>query len=359
MSYGYGGVKLFSKAFFKNVEPSNLDFSSTLTRDLKILPEISCITEFNSGPAKSIQGAFRECTKLYFTANDKKERIEIRDEARDRLAQWLNPVKNCDYRIFVQAGAELAISKASTSSKSDMLFINDGKFISDFISSKFGEMDFSRSPKPAETNHMKHELFFTTRIAGAFYDPFVLANVKIEELRDALSDGQLLSKNWLVETLAGLMADNKIEMPEGRPLRIVVLGGWIGTLSLMIFSWELPVEITSVDLDSRANSIAHKINYGLKFNTLDRDMYDVDYLNYDVIVNTSSEHIPDITRWRNSINANKIVIVQNNNYLGAEGHVSTVRNSDELRNKLNLNEVLYEGTRAFPQYDRYMLIGKT
>lgn len=359
MDYGYGGVKLFSKKFFKDIK-SQLDFSTTLTKDIKIMNELACITRFNSDAVRSFRGAFRESVKLYTTANNEDKSDNVRREARERLAMWLDPLHGCDYRQFIVAGATAGIAEAKKrQDQTDLLYINDHDLMLSSLRAIYPEIDLNTDPLPSEHHPMKHEYFFTTRIAGALYDPYVMSKMEMPELRDALSDGQILSKNWLIEVLASLISEGKITATKERPLKIAILGGWIGTLALMIHAWELPVKITSVDLDERSNRIAEKLNYGFEFATMTMNMYDVVYDNYDVIINTSSEHIPDIPKWRSQIPSGKIIIVQNNDFEEGSGHVSTVKNSAALRKVLKLSEVYYEGTRAFAQYSRFMLIGKT
>lgn len=356
-TYGYGGIKLFSKKFFANIK-TQLDFTTTLTKDIKIMPEVACITAFNADMITAFRGAFRESVKLYKTANNLTLTKEMRKEAQDRLDAWRNPIEDCDFRKFIIDGVESGIKAAITNKSEDLLFINDHDYMMSFFKESNRIIDLNTDPTPTPENNMKSELFFTTRIAAAMYDDFVINNLKIEELRDAISDGQLLSKNWLVHALKDLIADGVIPKRKD-PIRIAILGGWIGTLSLMIFSWEIDAAITSIDLDDRANRIAQTLNYSFKFNTSTTDMYDIDYNEFDVIINTASEHIPDIPKWRDGIPNGKIVIIQNNNYLDAEGHVSTVSNSDELRTILRLSNVMYEGTKVFPMYSRFMLIGQT
>lgn len=358
MDYGYGGVKLFNKAFFKNVT-TQLDFTTTLAKGIKMMEEIACITRFNSDQVRSFRGAFRETVKLYIVSTDPTRPANEIREARERLAAWLDPLQSCDYRQYVLAGALAGISEVKRRvAEGNTLYINSHSLIVERLVQQYPELDFQTSPQPKEDNPMKPELFFTTRIASAYYDPFVLEYVKIEELRDALSDGQLLSKNWVVEVLHDLIEEGKLPV-EGKQIRVAILGGWIGTLSLMMNAWELPVAITSVDLDERSNRVAEKLNYDFTFNTMTMNMYDIDYSQFDLIINTSSEHIPDIPKWRSQIPEGKIILVQNNDFEEGNGHVSCVRNSNELRKQLKLAEVIYEGTRTFPQYSRFMLIGRT
>lgn len=357
--YGYGGVKLFSKKLFKNIKTA-LDFSTTLAKDIKIHPEIACTTRFNSDAFRSYRGAFREAVKLYSTTKGSGS-TEVKREARERLASWLDPVLLCSFRDFIVAGAQDGIAEAKRREKStsDLLYINDHDLMKRSFESRYSEIDFNVSPIPPENHPMRHELFFTTRIASALYDQFVLTKLPMTELRDAISDGQLLSKTWVIDELNKLIEIGKIQATMENPAEVAILGGWIGTLALMMNAWELPLRVTSIDLDERANRIAEKFNYDYDFKTQTLDMYTVDYTQYDIIVNTSSEHIPDIAEWRKHIPDNKVLIIQNNNFEEGAGHISCVKNVEQLRKLLKLREVYYEGTRSFPQYNRFMLIGTT
>lgn len=350
LTYGYGGVKLFSKAMFKSVK-TQVDFTTTLTKDIKIHPEIACDTIFNMDPIRAFRGAFREGAKLIAICDDHTKPMDIRNEAAYRLGKWTHP-DPCAFDEFIiegaKAGRDYAIKKLDSGDK-DISFINEHEIIAAEIEKKFPNVEYDLDPTPRD--ELKSEYFFTSRIAASLYDPFVLSSLPLTELRDALSDGQLFSKRWLISKM-------KEFVPPNTP-KVAILGGWIGTLGLMMHAYDLDVDITSIDLDARANRIAMTLNYDHKFKTLQADMYEVDYNEYDIIINTSSEHIPDIEAWAKKIPEGKMVIVQNNNFEEGEGHVSCVRNSVELRTKLGLKEVLFEGTIEFPQYRRFMLIGTT
>lgn len=360
--YGYGGVKLFSNTFFREIK-TQLDFSTTLTKDIKIMDEPACITHFNSDAIRAFRGAFREAAKLFKTSNNPNVTHEMRHEAKIRLWQWLNPVEDVAFRKEICTGAAEGVKHAQQ--YEDILFINDHKFMTELATSSLEKtstaveiehavpnvLDTNTNPWP--NNDMKQELLFITKIASALYDQSIMSKLPLTELRDALSDGQLLSKSWLVEQASSTV------LPKFDNPKIVILGGWIGTLALMFFARDVKADITSVDIDDRCNKIANAINRGFTFNAVYGDMYELDYSQYDVIINTASEHIEDITAWKNKIPKDKIVIVQNTDYKNAEGHVSTMNNSSELRDVLNFEEVLYEGTKVFPQYKRFMVIGKT
>ena len=351
--YGYGGVKLFNKEFFKDVK-NQLDFSTTLTKDVKLHDEVACTTEFNSDYLRAFRGAFREAAKLTVTLNDESKSPHVRLEAQQRLGMWLNP-DECSCREYIKQGA-LAGSQRAIKYEGDLMFINEHSELVAAIKEQFPNLDQVLDPTPNQSNPMKHEFFFTSRIAASLYDGAVLNSLPVTELRDAISDGQLLSKNWLIEKMQSELAWE--DFPDG-VAKVAILGGWIGTLALLMNSFELPVNITSIDLDARANRIAEKLNWDFKFSTRTESMYQIDYSEFDIIINTSSEHIEDIPKWRALIPSNKILIVQNNDFEEGDGHVSCVKNSDDLKTLLDLKEVLYEGTRQFPQYNMFMLIGRT
>lgn len=360
LTYGYGGVKLFSKKMFREVK-TQVDFTTTLTKDIKIHEEIACDTFFNMDPIRAFRGAFREgaklmnyCDKVGKEIPGTEENYKRQYEAALRLEKWMDP-DPCAFDEFIREGAKAGREYALK--EKDISFINQHEIIAQELEKRFPNVEYDLDPTPRD--ELKAEYFFTSRVAASLYDPFVLSALPLTELRDALSDGQLFSKRWLISKMKDLLQENRV--PDGqlyKTPRVAILGGWIGTLGLMMNAYELDVDITSVDLDARANRIAMTLNYDHKFKTLQSDMYEVNYDDFDIIINTSSEHIPDIAAWAEKIPEGKMVIVQNNNFEEGEGHVSCVRNSVELRTKLGLKEVLFEGTIEFPQYRRFMLIGK-
>lgn len=342
ITYGYGGVKLFAKSFFRE-QKSYIDFTTSLTKDVKYHEEVSNITEFNSDKYRAFRGAFREAAKLAFKLiHDHKMSVDESAEAAARLNYWQYPAGDIAFVKYIHEGANAGIEFAEGAD--DISFINEHELIEQELQYRF--------PPEEEVALDKRDVGFqfVTRIASILYDSTVVSTLPITELRDAISDGQIYSKKWLVAELARHLKDK----------HVAILGGWIGTLALMMKVYDVNAKITSVDTDRRANRIAEKLNYDMNgFSTLTEDMYKLDYSQFDVIINTSSEHIPNIQEWRASIPPGKIVAVQNNNFFEGGGHISCVQSSEELKAKLNLSEVLYEGTKKFPQYDRYMVIGRT
>lgn len=62
--YGYGGVKLLPRAKTLELDINRPDMTTSIGKEVVLLPEISNITEFNVDEFSSWRSAFRECSKL-------------------------------------------------------------------------------------------------------------------------------------------------------------------------------------------------------------------------------------------------------------------------------------------------------
>lgn len=124
LSYGYGGVKLFNKRFFKPGENLQIDFSTSLTKDVKYINEVGSITRFNSDEFRAFRGAFRECAKLasnVITGENCQETLE-------RLDIWCCTANGQTfYEDYVLLGAKAgrAYGEAHTGNKVALMQIND------------------------------------------------------------------------------------------------------------------------------------------------------------------------------------------------------------------------------------------
>ena len=105
--YGYGGVKLFSKKKLLRARKwTKLDMSTTVSRKIKIMPETSNYTNFNTDDYSTWRSAFRECVKLsYHTLNNPKD-----VESADRLSKWLNVGETRNYGITALDAADQAVA---------------------------------------------------------------------------------------------------------------------------------------------------------------------------------------------------------------------------------------------------------
>jgi hypothetical protein len=207
--------------------------------------------------------------------------------------------------------------------------------------------------------HQTIDISILSDIAGACYSQ---PNIKLESVRDAISDGQLYSKLWLIETLMNNTSKND--------LNILIVGGWIALLAKLFYALDCSKNrinsIISLDIDPNcerfANALLHRENSSnnyKKFKAITYDMYNFDYssINFDVVINTSCEHIPNIDDWLKKIPDEKLVVLQSNNYKIPE-HINCVESIDEFKNKCkSLNKILYSRELNLKIYTRYMIIG--
>ena len=171
---------------------------------------------------------------------------------------------------------------------------------------------------------------------------------------DAFSKAQLYSKWQLIQSLtesAYLFTSN-----------IVICGGWIGMLAHMIHNRSPKLQITSIDIDPHAIEISQKINqFNPNFKALQTNMVGFDYSPYDVIINTSFEHIENSKEWLSSLPSNKTVYIQSNNAFGYKDHVNCSKTIQDLRLKLEDYMTVSEMSEIqFPKlYTRFMIRGHT
>ena len=94
--YGYGGVKLFPTDMVREATSWGLDFTTGLSSRFKSMPQVSCITRFNTDAFSTWRSAFRECVKL--TLNDDAE-------SKQRLETWLNTRGEEEFTAEAVSGA--------------------------------------------------------------------------------------------------------------------------------------------------------------------------------------------------------------------------------------------------------------
>ena len=207
------------------------------------------------------------------------------------------------------------------------------------------------------------------------YDSYMLKAFKLhhDKLKDALSEGQLNSKLWLLDKIKGIDLGTAF-----------ICAGWYGVLATMMFEDENVYvdKIRSFDIDDSCWKIAEDFNRpwtkdNWKFKALTQDILDINYTEHswtfwskknnresypitdipNTIINTSCEHIENFTDWFNLIPTGKLVALQSNNYFKIDDHVNCVNNLDEFKLQAPLSNIIYEGELELEKYTRYMLIG--
>lgn len=210
----------------------------------------------------------------------------------------------------------------------------------------------------------------TTQLIKGIYQVF--DNPKFN--KDCLSNGQIKSKEWLVEKVQEHCPDLGI---------VFLCAGWYATLATMLFESDCKVEkIRSFDIDPTCVDIAETFNKPWfkdkwRYKSITQDIMDVNYdehtwefwskannrMSYPIldipntIINTSCEHILDFKTWYNKIPEGKLVVLQSNNYTSVDEHVNCVKDVNEFQDMAPMKKLLFVGNLPLPKYERFMLIG--
>lgn len=193
--------------------------------------------------------------------------------------------------------------------------------------------------------------------------------------KDAMSQGQLKSKMWLIQELRAL--DVKLGT-------VFLCAGWYGILATLLFEHEFDITaIRSFDLDPAVAPIAEKFNLpwfsdNWKFKAITADIHDLNFESHswtswsaknnryshpitespDSVINTSCEHIEHFDDWYAKIPSGMLLVLQSNDFQDVQEHVNTSTDYNSFADKTPMAEVLYGGELKLPAYSRFMRIGR-
>jgi len=178
---------------------------------------------------------------------------------------------------------------------------------------------------------------------------------------DAFLQGQLKSKEWLIENLVYYIYPERNKELDF-PLTVDIHGGWVGVLASMLFQSDIRIKhIRSIDIDPECESVATMMNKKEemegKFRAVTADMCTL-RSDADIIINTSCEHITqdkyDI--WLSGHPQNSLLVLQSNDYNIPE-HVRIANSLEEFIEQSDI-DVLWARELELPLYKRFMIIGK-
>jgi hypothetical protein len=126
LTYGNGGVKLFPKSSFDNLEDVKpLDITSFVAKRILTIEAISNTTRFNTDSFSTWKSAVRECAKLY---------LKTDNDSISRVAAWSMIGADKPFGEYAIAGA--AWAKNLVDQGVDLTQVNDRKW----LQSKFNEI---------------------------------------------------------------------------------------------------------------------------------------------------------------------------------------------------------------------------
>ena len=181
------------------------------------------------------------------------------------------------------------------------------------------------------------------------------------DLLHCFSPSQEKSKRWLVENLNDFSSD----ISKNKFIDIAIIGSWYGFLTYIIkqdLQFKLISEIRCYDVDDTAKKIARLIlGNPDRVNFMTRNIDDVDFSQqrFNIIINTSCEHMSDnqLHNWLLDTRPKTICVMQSTNKF-ARDHCNTVENINDFVNKFSEHFSKHECfTLDFNNYSRFMIIG--
>ena len=192
-------------------------------------------------------------------------------------------------------------------------------------------------------------------------------------LLDSFSHNQIAAKTALLNAVDDLKILDKDST-------VVMWAGWYGSILIPKLANKVK-KIVNIDLDNQTTKVSKKL-----FNNYENVDYICDdifktyrdaYLNTNLIINTSCEHMPPMKDWKwfgagalsndqdtsifrtPKLPDNCYVAFQSNNMFDIEGHVNCVNSLQEFKDQMpERAEILFEEEVEDTRGTRYMLVGK-
>ena len=195
----------------------------------------------------------------------------------------------------------------------------------------------------------------------------------LKTVLDSFSHNQIAAKTALLNAVDDLKILDKDST-------VVMWAGWYGSILIPKLANKVK-KIVNIDLDNQTTKVSKKL-----FNNYENVDYICDdifktyrdaYLNTNLIINTSCEHMPPMKDWKwfgagalsndqdtsifrtPKLPDNCYVAFQSNNMFDIEGHVNCVNSLQEFKDQMpERAEILFEEEVEDTRGTRYMLVGK-
>lgn len=180
----------------------------------------------------------------------------------------------------------------------------------------------------------------------------------VNDFADSLSNTQYQSKKWLVESIQSLNI---------KPNKVIILGGWYGSYLIPLLNESFhPSYILLTDRDPNLLTVAEQLhncfyqtNSNIRTAVLDVEKQ-IDLLHnteYDLVINTSCEHMHSLDQIRTA-NKDTIYVFQSCDKGSDPGHINPASSTDQLKDQVKLDRVLFSGRYELGHKTRYMVIGQ-
>ena len=179
---------------------------------------------------------------------------------------------------------------------------------------------------------------------------------QFKRLTNSSTTSQLQGKLWLI---------NELQKLDLKFTKVCLIGGWFAQFITPLIFDNFKVDIIhNYDIDEDAQKISYKFNRrykeegkykAIRTNTLIHPLKE----EYDIIINTSCEHMYPMKKFRElNPNLKSWFVLQSTNEDKFDDHINCVNSTKELVEQGKLKQVLYEGQLTLDNgMTRFMVIG--
>jgi hypothetical protein len=171
----------------------------------------------------------------------------------------------------------------------------------------------------------------------------------VETFIESFRPNQIKCKSWLVEHIANTNAAFD---------KVLVVGSWNSVLLYELMQENCDVGwYDFLDNDKKVHTHRdiyfdlNKINKNYNSILYNADDFS-DFEDYDLIINTSCEHMKPMPVVHGPLYA-----LQSNNYTTIKEHINCVNSTKELKDQYNINQIVYEDECDMGHYKRFMVLG--
>lgn len=170
-----------------------------------------------------------------------------------------------------------------------------------------------------------------------------------ENFIESFKQNQIKCKLWLVDEIAN--TNTKFD-------KILVIGSWNGVLLYELMKESCDIGwFDFLDIDEQThfhrNTYFEMHQMEKNYNSIKCNAEDFsDFDSYDLIINTSCEHMNIIPVVNGPLYA-----LQSNNYKSVKEHINCVNSSMQLKEQYNITQTVFKGDLDMGHYKRFMVIG--
>lgn len=204
-------------------------------------------------------------------------------------------------------------------------------------------------------------MYKSLKLIEEIYDESMYGNNDIFRIKDivhSFDDNHWRGKQWVAD-----IVKNYYEHKAGN---VLIMGGWYGMMAYQMRKAfpDRQINITSVDMDPRCEEFGYKLFGDMDINFVTQDITKLNLQAYDIIINTSVEHM-DFTVIRNILKSKRkdtLIAFQSNDYFEELSHINCSRYLtdfvEDVEQYLSEERARYWGEMNMHGFKRFMVVGR-